>query len=371
MLGNLGIRLNLLIGKTVPVPASSDLINALTKVEVTNDADSGDGFQLTFVMSKGRLFEYNLLQSGSVDPFTRVIVSVSVGVIPRVLIDGIITHHQINPNGDQGNPTITVSGKDVSIMMDLKEKNDEFKNQPDSLIVTNIIKSYAGYGLTPLPAPTAIIPLETERITKQQETDFKFIQKLAERNGFIFYVEPQTVGVNKAYWGPASRTGLPQPALTMNMGSYTNISSINFSYDSLAPIGTEGSFIEPINKTRIPIPVLPSLKVPPLCLLPAQPRKTVLLRDTAKKDAAQAAENSVSAILNTPDSISGDGELDTIKYGHVLRARNLVGVRGVGISYDGLYYVKKVTHNFSQGIYKQQFSISREGLVALSPVLEI
>ena len=371
MLGNLGIRLNLLIGKTVPVPASIDLINALTKVEVTNDADSGDGFQLTFVMSKGRLLEYNLIQNGSVDPFTRVIISVSVGVIPEVLIDGIITHHQINPNGDQGNPTITVSGKDVSLMMDLRERNDEYKNQPDSLIVTNIIKSYSEYGLVPQPTPTVIIPLETERITKQQETDLKFIQKLAERNGFIFFVEPVSIGVNKAYWGPANRTGFPQPALTLNMGSYTNLSSINFSYDSLAPVGTEGTFIEPFTKTRIPIPVLPSLKFPPLCLYPTQPKKTVLLRDTANQDAAQAANNSVSAMTNTPDSVNGDGEIDTIKYGHILRARNLVGVRGVGISYDGLYYVKKVSHSISQGVYKQQFSISREGLVSLTPVLEI
>ena len=48
----LGIRLILLVGKTVPLPASYDTMAALSSVEVTNDAEQGDGFQITFTLSK-------------------------------------------------------------------------------------------------------------------------------------------------------------------------------------------------------------------------------------------------------------------------------------------------------------------------------
>jgi hypothetical protein len=47
----------------------------------------------------------------------------------------------------------------------------------------------------------------------------------------------------------------------------------------------------------------------------------------------------------------------------------LVGVRGAGLAYDGLYYVNSVTHSLKRGEYKQNFSLSRDGLVSNTPVV--
>jgi hypothetical protein len=363
-----GVRLIVLTGQTVPLPASYDLMSALTRVEVTNDAQQGDGFQMTFTLGKGAL-DYGLLSSGALDPFTRVIVGVLLGAVPEVLIDGIITHHQIAPSNDPGMSTLTVTGRDVSVMLDLEEKNEEYKNQPDFVIVAQLIANYAQYGLIPQPTPTADIPIELQRVPTQHETDLKFIQRLAQKNGYVFYIEPVTFGVNMAYWGPASRASLPQPALTMNMGDATNVKSLNFSQDALAPVTTKGTFVEPITKTSIPIPQLPSLRVPPLVPSPTSAKRVVLQRDTANENPAQAATSAVASVTNAPDSVTGDGEVESVRYGNILRARKLVGVRGVGFSYDGLYYVKRVTHSIQRGEYTQKFSISREGTGALTPVI--
>jgi hypothetical protein len=69
----------------------------------------------------------------------------------------------------------------------------------------------------------------------------------------------------------------------------------------------------------------------------------------------------------TPDPITGSGTLDVLRYGRPLKARQLVGVRGAGTAYDGLYYVSSVTHNIKKGEYKQNFSLAREGLISLTP----
>jgi hypothetical protein len=54
----------------------------------------------------------------------------------------------------------------------------------------------------------------------------------------------------------------------------------------------------------------------------------------------------------------------------VLRARRPVGVRGAGHSYDGDYYVRRVRHVITSGVsYNQQFTISREGIGELLPVV--
>jgi hypothetical protein len=364
----LGIRLLLLIGKTIPLPASYDLTSALVKVEVTNDAKGGDGFQMTFSLAKG-ILDYSLFRGGTFDPGARVIIGVVLGVLPEVLIDGIITHHQIAPSNDPGKSTLTVTGSDVSIMLDMEEKNQAHANQPDFLIFSKLIGQYAQYGLVPQPTPTTDVPIMIQRTPCQQETDLKFIQRMAQRNGFVFYVEPVTVGVNKAYFGPENRLKLPQPALGMNMGASTNVDSLNFSLDGLAPVATKGKFVEPITKISIPIPSLPSLKVPPLALSRTPALRTTLLRETSKQNAAQAATSAIAAVTNTPDSVRGEGSVDTLRYGHVLKARGLVGVRGVGFSYDGNYYVQRVSHSISRGQYTQSFSISREGTRSVVPIV--
>ncbi len=373
--GALGIRLILWIGKTIPMPASMDVLNSIEKVEVTNDAENGDGFQLTFVVEKGKSLDFNLLKDGSVDPFNRVVIGVVLGVLPEVLINGIITHHQVEPGTDDGTSRLIVTGKDVSVMLDLEEKNEKYENQPDFLIVTRLIAGYMQYGLVPQVTPTTDIPIMIQRIPRQHETDLAFIKRLAQRNGFVFYIEPLTFGVNTAYWGPDNRIGIPQPALTANMGSWTNVTSIQTSHDALTPVGTKGTFVEPFMKLSIPIPSLPSLRIPPLSSSPTEARRTVLLRNSANQNPAQAAMNAVSTVTNAPEAVSADGELETIRYGNVLRARKLVGVRGIGLTYDGNYYVRRVTHVIDRtnsgraGNYTQRFKISKEGTGSLVPVV--
>lgn len=370
----LGIRLLLWIGKTVPRPAPYEVMNALTGVEVTNDVEQpGDGFQLTFTLGKNKSGEYSLLQSGALDPESRMVIGVLLGVTLEPLIDGVIYHHQISPGEQPGTSTLTVSGRDVSVMLDLEEKDEKYDNQADSVIVNRILGNYAQYGILPpfQVTPTTEVPIETERIPGQHETDLKFIQRLAERNGFVFYIEPVTMGVNKAYWGPENRAGLPQRALSHDLGPSTNVKTLRLMNDALAPIGTSGSFVEPITKRSIRIPALPSLRVPPLSSAVGSARRTERLRCTANRNFAQASTTAVAAVTGAPEPVSAEGELDTVRYGSVLRPRRLVGVRGVGRSYNGYLFVRRVTHRIQiqRGVYTQTFTLSRGGTGTLTPAV--
>jgi hypothetical protein len=365
----LGVRLILWVGNTVPLPAPYGLMKSLTNVTVTNDADQGDGFQMTFGLAKDRTGEFDAVGSGVLDLFNRVVIGVLIGLTPEILIDGIITHHELSPSDEPGHSTFTVTGKDVSVMLDLDEKNDKFENQPDFMIVTRVLLGYPQYGLAPMVTPTTDVPIMLQRIPHQAETDLQFIKRLARKNGFVFYIEPLTFGVNTAYFGVENRLGIPQSALTVGMGFWTNTRNLRFSNDGLAPVTSASSFIEPITKTRVPIPSLPSLRIPPLAASPALARRRVILRDTANDDPSLALTSSVAAVTRAPEAVTGDGEVDTERYGAVLRARKLVGVRGVGRSYDGFYYVRSVTHTISIGAYTQRFSLSREGSGALLPAV--
>ena len=68
-----------------------------------------------------------------------------------------------------------------------------------------------------------------------------------------------------------------------------------------------------------------------------------------------------------PTRSAASGSLNVPRYGRMLRARMLVGVRGAGLAYDGLYYVDSVTHSIKRGEYKQNFQLSRDGLISQHP----
>ena len=367
-----GVRLILWSGQMIPRPAPLEVLGAVTKIEVTNDARQGDGFQLTVQLSKDNPMDYGILLSGALNAMNRVIIAVLIGASLEVLIDGVITQHQLSPSEDPGKSTLTVTGKDTSVMLDLDEHEDSFPYQPDFAIVEQLLLDYLPNGLMGPHSifPTFDIPIDVQRTPQQHGTDLKFIQDLARRNGYVFYVEPFVFGVTRAYFGPEVRIGFPQAALTLNMGADSNLRSISFTNDALAPVGAQGSFIEPFTKMSIPIPAVPPLRIP-LTPFPAPVYRTTLLAQSANQGPLEAGLAALEVATKAPESVSGQGEIDSVRYGRVLRARGLVGVRGVGFSYDGLYYVTRVSHSLTLGDYKQSFSLSRDGTGSLLPVLPI
>ena len=57
--------------------------------------------------------------------------------------------------------------------------------------------------------------------------------------------------------------------------------------------------------------------------------------------------------------ITGRSAFIDLTYGN---HTNMVAVRGIGYSYNGIYYVQKVKHTISRGVYTQDFTLTREGL---------
>lgn len=372
----------LLVGKDIPLPAPDSLTRAVDSIEVTNTDEGRDGFQIVFSVGRSTKdplqnpLDYSLVDSLLLENFNRVIIMISFGLMPTVLIDGIITHKQLNPSTEPGQSKLTVTGEDVSIMMDREEKSTTHPNQPDPVIVAKIIGSYAKYGLVPtvVPPPSMDIPIEVNRVPSQQKTDLEYIQELAGNYDYVFYVEPTAVPmVNKAYWGPKEYTSLPQKALTLNMGSFTNVMSINFQYSSLDSTVVTGSVQDPLLNMEVPIVTVGSLR-PPLALFPDLLKnigsaKKKKYRAKGGVNAIQAYGEAQATTDSSTDAVTATGELDGLSYGDALRARKLVGLRGVGFLHDGYYYVKKVTHKISHGEYKQSFTISREGLGSTTPVV--
>jgi hypothetical protein len=363
---DLGVRLQLFLGPTLVRPAPYEVVDALDEIEVRNNDRERDGFQLAFALGRhSTARDYALLKGGLLDPPNRVSIMVIIQGLPQVLINGIITRHQVIPSNEPGKSTLRVSGDDTGFQLDRKQVSKAYRNLSDASIVTTILGSYPG--LKPVLTATREVPPDTERVVNQQGTDLAFIRELARRNSFVFFTEPTLApGESIAYWGPKDRPGLPlQSPLTMNMGSSTNVEQLPFDYNALTPVTPEATVIEPTSGLAITLPV-PDLLSPSLSSQPAAPLRTTVLRDTANLNTIQAALRMLQAASEAEDTVSGTGSVDAVTYGRALRSRQKVKVRGAGQIHDGIYYVKQVTHRIKRGEYKQSFTLSREGRGATS-----
>lgn len=364
--------LQLMIGPGVPVPVPKEVIEALTSVTVTSNTQGASVFQLTFTLStKSPLHTLFLLAGGSQLPIMRVVVLVIINGTPDVLMDGVVTHQQIG-SGEGNQSTLTVTGEDLSKLMGYIPLDGlPYPAMPANVRVLAMLAKYMVFGIVPVVLPAIIpdVPIPTEEIPRQQGTDLDYIKYLADLSGYEFYVDPGPLPLQStAYWGPSIRIGVPQPALNTNMDAETNVESMSFSFDAedaTLPI----VMIYPKElKVGIPVPI-PNVNPlsPPLGLVPPIPKNIEIDRDSARRNPAQALLAALARASQSADAASATGTLDVARYGRVLKARKLVGVRGAGAAFDGLYFVKSVTHNIKRGEYKQNFTLVRNGLVSITP----
>lgn len=370
-----GLYLTLLLGPVEAVPAPKPLVDALTSVEVTVSATGRTGFQLNFTLANSSpLQTFFLLASGSPLPLLRCILVATFGGLPEVVIDGIVQHVEVLPAAMQGSSSIAVTGQDLSAVMDLIDLSGlPYPGMSPDVRVLTILSKYAMFGIVPevLPAIAPDIPIPIDKIPTQKGTDLAYVQQLAKDAGYVFYVEPGPLpGTSTAYWGPLVKVGPPQPALNVNMDAWTNVEGLNFRYEPQASVLPIVFIQDQTTKVVIPLPI-PAVNPlnPPLGVVVPPPQKIEELKDTAKLSPAQALMQGLARATETGDVVTGDGTLDVLRYGRTLKARSLVGVRGAGLAFDGLYYVERATHRIKRGEYKQSFTLKRNALVSNTPVV--
>jgi hypothetical protein len=61
--------------------------------------------------------------------------------------------------------------------------------------------------------------------------------------------------------------------------------------------------------------------------------------------------------------VEGEGEVEANQYGHILKSRKTVTIRGIGETYSGVYYVSHVTHVFTDDGFRQVFQVKRNALM--------
>ena len=375
------VQLSLMIGPIVPMTPPRAVIDALSSVEVKIDDVGDSGFQLVFSIDKQSPLQILFLLTGGLPLlFMRCVIVATVNGVANVLIDGVITNNQISPGDKGSNSTLTITGRDLTALMDQSDPSGfPFPACPREVRVALLLAKYAFFGVLPLIIPSVLIDVELpiESIPSQQGTDLSYIRSMADDVGYVFYIDAGPVpGISTAYWGPQIKVGPVQPALSADLDAYTNVESLHFAFDqekNRLPIVY--IYIQETGLS-IPIPIPPITPLnPPLGAIPPIPVNLLppdlkpFRGDLSKMPIPQAIMIGLAQAAKNAEVVTCTGSLDVTRYGGVLGARKLVGLRGAGPAFDGLYYVKNVTHKVKRGEYKQDFTLTRNGLVSTVPTV--
>lgn len=374
------IRLALLIGPVLPRPVPALVIDALVGARVVVTSRTTDpngqspthgrsGFELRFSLSgRAKLLSFFQASRAEAPLVLRVVLVATVNARREPIFDGFVTDFDLQP-GTDGEAALMLRGRDLTAVMDMADRRGvAFAGAPAEERVATILSRYAVLGIAPLivPAPHSDHPSEAERVAFQDGTDYDYLCQLANEVGYVFHVTPgPVVGMSVAYWGPEVKIGVPQPPLYAGHDALNNVESLSFRFanaTSTTPVALLRNESNPV-PVAVPVEAIDGLN-PPLGRVLPDAWRIDPLRGVAHLSMPLALSRVMARQSAAAECVAAEGTLDVVRYGRLLKARQLVSVRGAGPQYSGLYYVRGVTHDIRRGTYKQSFSLSRRALNA-------
>jgi phage protein D len=348
------------------VPASPDLLAAIQQIEVEDHADMADMLRLNVAIGiKDGCADWTVLDDDLFQRLANITVLVTVGSAPaEPLIDAYVIETSANFANQPGQSVLNVVAMDPTVLMNLEERVRDWPDMADSDIATAVFSDRA-YTFVPIVEATKWIRQEVDQKVIQRGTDIQFLQQLARRNGYEVYVETDPLSrETQGHFHPPQLDQKPQGVLSVNMGQATNVNSFNARYDMLRPttaqvtgLDVETQSDQPAQAERSALPDLGNN--PPLN--GDRPRR-VLLNQTGMAQTGELQTLAQAVVDRSAQAITADGELNTVAYGGILRAKRPVEVRGAGRQFSGIYYVEKVLHTFSGDGYTQRFTLRRNAL---------
>ena len=378
MLG--GVTYTVLIGMP-PLPIPVPLLSALQKIEVETSTEMASVFRLRFGISQTALGDWDLLApqyEALLLPLTQVQIRVKVGIdIPKAIINGYISNQRVLYDDEGGASVMEITGMDATLLMNLQEKAQAWPMPDDGAVAAAV---FAQYGIVPMV--TASMPFNSDPtdMTLQRGTDIRFLRRLAQRNGFECFVQPNPQsGLDFGYFGPPSNIpGAQEAVLNVKMGAQTNVTEFKIRYDMVKPAMAAAAGVDvmtgaPTSAISVIPPVTPSPNVGlypsgvPMGIQDATLRASTgvhspIVRPTQTGQMAQPGLSVVTqAIANRSSwAVMAEGTVGPVA--GVLAPGKTVNIRGAGLVFNGAYYVTSVSHTFDCGAYTQKFEARRNAI---------
>lgn len=339
---------------------TEDLYPELISLEVELDEKLTGMFRIRVPMSLMPDGSWTFLDDERFGAWKPVLIKAGFGGTVEELVSGYITHIRPCFHPDPSQSILEIWGMDKSVLMNRKEELIAWTNKTDSDIALAILGNYP---FSAVIEDTGVSHEEDTSTIIQRETDLRFLRRLARRNDFECYMEGDTL-----YFGKVDADDVSQPVLACQFGGDTNVRCFSLNVDALKPANVTSFNADRKKKDTIESSVDSSLTealggtdsagllsggIPPASVFAvATPVDEQQQSDTACQSVYHKARWFVTA----------EGQIAGNLYGHALKVRKNVTIKGVGDTYCGKYLVSHVTHTFTPEGYVQYFKLKRDAI---------
>lgn len=316
------------------------------RLEYSVDIDDGD---------------FPLLKESKLGPGSELQVLVPAGDATECLVKGPVYGQEIHFEQGGSGSTLVVLGADSLIKMDREDKAVAWTDLTDSDAVSSILSQAA---VTMDMDSTQAGHLETKHTLIQRETDLAFIRRLARRNGNLFWLTCDEVGVETAHFKRPVLEGEAKCDLVINLTDpRSNVTSLDISWDVERPTQADATELDLNAKSDISGAVQRS----PLTPLGGSGLADIVTDARVVHVRAPVDDNGdlqsrgESALIESSFFLRATGTTTLSALGKVVRSHTLVNLRGVGSRHSGLWFCSAVRHSIDSSEHTMDFELIRNG----------
>jgi hypothetical protein len=301
-------------------------------------------------------------------------------LIPVCLVQGPIDRLKLHVEaGDKGS-YLEVSGGDRRVEMDRQHQTFSWPGRDTDIASLILLR----HKLIPDVAQTTRVHTPLTGMQNQSATDLAFLNKLARRNGFHFWISYEVAGHSPVYviaevghFAPSPPRPdvlptplvdvVPGPRLEINLGARNlpTMTSIDVEVDLERPtmgLGLrDGEALNVVAPAALPLP--PNLPLGPLPLTALTPG---VLRDvflTTAGDPPELQTRIAGALSEAEWFVNASATVTRHSLGgRIVQTHKLLSVVGLGALYSGLYFVTGVTHTIDTKGHSMDVSLARNAL---------
>ena len=329
-----------------------------TRVEVLEQAGQATSYRLRYDadISGGDL---PMLVDSRLDPGSELSILVPVAGTTHCLVMGPVCGQQLHLRHGGAGSWLEVLGADTSVAMDRETKTTIWSDVTDSDTVSTIL---GAYGYTPDIESTSAGHYERKHVLVQRDSDLRFVRRLARRNGCLFWVTCDELGLETAHFKRPTLDGEAAAQLDINLAS-PGIQVLDLTWDVERPTSVSGAQLDLNTKEELDGDV-------------AATPQTILGSDSLQAITGDTRSVHLVAPVDDSGDLRARGEgvliesdwfiratcqtsLETL--GKLVRAHTLVEVCGAGSRHSGSYYVAAVRHTIDAAAHMMDLTLIRNG----------
>jgi hypothetical protein len=345
------------LGISIAVDGTADAeLAEATLVEVEERMGQATTYRLHYA-AQIREGDIPLLADARLDAGSNISVLLPTADGHQCLVKGPVTGQRIGLQHGGAGSTLTVQGSDTSITMDREARSQVWAGLTDSDAVSSIL---ATYGFVPDVESTAASHSEDKHTLIQRGTDLGFVQQLARRNGFLFWLSCDEFGLETAHFKRPPLDVVGDAELVINLDP-SNLSQLDIEWDVERPTSVESLQLDLNMKNNIDggASATPQTLLGDRGLADITGDTRSLYLTAPADDAGDLLSRSEGALIESDWFIRAACQASFAVLRQPVRAHQVVNLRGAGSRHSGHYFVSAVRHVIDDASHRMEIELLR------------